>query len=240
MSNKLCKECGGAFEVVRSRGNHRYCAECRPQVRRLSHRAATQKYDDKRREEKAKRPKLVACIDCGIGPVLRHAQRKRCEKCRIAARNKRSGEYAPIWRARNPEWFKQRQAKWRASNQAKIQEYYDREKAHGLRRQWGHKTRATKSGSPGVFTPGEWNLLLWIFDYHCAYCLKPSKRLTVDHVIPLERGGSNFIENILPACFSCNSNKRYRTEWRNPHTGELLRVMPLGALPNCGIVEAVN
>lgn len=36
-------------------------------------------------------------------------------------------------------------------------------------------------------------------------------RLTADRVIPLSRGGSNFIENIVPACGSCNSRKGTRT-----------------------------
>lgn len=36
--------------------------------------------------------------------------------------------------------------------------------------------------------------------------------MTVDHRTPIARGGSNGIENLVPACNSCNSKKGTRTE----------------------------
>lgn len=44
----------------------------------------------------------------------------------------------------------------------------------------------------------------------CFYC-HARKPLTVDHDVPLARGGTDDITNILPACRSCNSKKRVRT-----------------------------
>lgn len=44
----------------------------------------------------------------------------------------------------------------------------------------------------------------------CFYCKKP-KPITVDHNIPLSRGGTDNIDNILPACRSCNSKKSAMT-----------------------------
>lgn len=48
----------------------------------------------------------------------------------------------------------------------------------------------------------------------CAYCRVRSGD-TLDHVLPLSRGGSHSLSNILPACFRCNHSKRDSTveEW---------------------------
>jgi 5-methylcytosine-specific restriction endonuclease McrA len=49
----------------------------------------------------------------------------------------------------------------------------------------------------------------------CAYCgeLRP---LTLEHVIPLARGGRHAIGNLLAVCGTCNSSKSARllVEWR--------------------------
>ena len=44
---------------------------------------------------------------------------------------------------------------------------------------------------------------------HCAYCgcELEYRDMQVDHVIPLRRGGADDIENMLPACRSCNHYK---------------------------------
>lgn len=44
----------------------------------------------------------------------------------------------------------------------------------------------------------------------CAYCLRSGIRLTVDHLIPISRGGPDIEANVLPACPPCNSRKGNR------------------------------
>lgn len=48
----------------------------------------------------------------------------------------------------------------------------------------------------------------------CAYCSAPAT--TLDHVVPLVRGGTNYEGNLVPCCRRCNSSKAGRTiiEWR--------------------------
>lgn len=41
----------------------------------------------------------------------------------------------------------------------------------------------------------------------CPYCDKPIRRKTLDHVIPLSRGGMHSISNVLVACWWCNVTK---------------------------------
>lgn len=49
----------------------------------------------------------------------------------------------------------------------------------------------------------------------CAYC-QDNKANSIDHIVPLSRGGSNYIGNILPVCGYCNSSKGAKTlyEWK--------------------------
>ena len=61
-----------------------------------------------------------------------------------------------------------------------------------------HNKRAAMS-SKGVVTADEWYDCLDRFDNACAYC-GATGTLERDHVIPLSKGGSNTIDNIVPAC----------------------------------------
>jgi 5-methylcytosine-specific restriction endonuclease McrA len=47
----------------------------------------------------------------------------------------------------------------------------------------------------------------------CQYCGKvfPQKRLNLDHVIPLSRGGKSTWTNVVCACIECNTRKGART-----------------------------
>ena len=44
-------------------------------------------------------------------------------------------------------------------------------------------------------------------DHKCQYCGKPKKPLTIDHVIPRNRGGKDTWENLVAACTKCNTKK---------------------------------
>ncbi len=62
----------------------------------------------------------------------------------------------------------------------------------------------------GFHTEQEWLDLVACYDGLCGYC-RSSEALSRDHKTPLSRGGSDYIENILPACQSCNSRKGTKT-----------------------------
>jgi len=66
----------------------------------------------------------------------------------------------------------------------------EREKARALRQQNWWKNRVAQ----GV----------------CHYCGQrvPPKELTLDHVVPLARGGRSSKNNCVPACKTCNTKKR--------------------------------
>ncbi|MFP4445207.1 MAG: HNH endonuclease [Desulfosudaceae bacterium] len=51
----------------------------------------------------------------------------------------------------------------------------------------------------------------------CYYCGRefPPAELTMDHVVPLARGGKTTKGNVVPACKTCNTEKKQRlpVEW---------------------------
>ena len=48
---------------------------------------------------------------------------------------------------------------------------------------------------------------------HCIYCGKSSDTMTVDHIVPLKLGGTNALNNLVPACPNCNLKKGHRNVW---------------------------
>ena len=52
----------------------------------------------------------------------------------------------------------------------------------------------------------------------CHYCggRFPARELTMDHLVPLVRGGKSVKSNLVPSCKPCNGKKKYLlpTEWQ--------------------------
>ena len=49
----------------------------------------------------------------------------------------------------------------------------------------------------------------------CHYCEKQvgAKALTMDHLVPIVRGGRSTKGNLVPACKDCNNKKKYNLTW---------------------------
>lgn len=104
------------------------------------------------------------------------------------------------------------QAKYRTVNQERVQGWlreWNRTNQEA-RRVINHRRRAAKHAVESNFTRKQWAALKEAYEHCCAYCGKPSQRLTIDHVIPLSKGGPHTIQNIVPACNPCNSSKKDR------------------------------
>lgn len=136
----------------------------------------------------------------------------------------RARSYDPIKKKAYHARTKQRQAAWR-------KEYYQRRReellAYGKR--WRKKNKKVvrlyrrqhlaedafrasqrralmKVHSLGDFTLAAWKELKLAYRGRCAYCDR-RRKLTIDHVIPLAKGGAHTLSNIVPACKSCNCKK---------------------------------
>jgi hypothetical protein len=66
------------------------------------------------------------------------------------------------------------------------------------------------------FTEKDWQRLVLRYRGCCAYCGTDSDALQREHVVPLVRGGTHGVGNILPACPPCNYAKKDKllVEWR--------------------------
>jgi hypothetical protein len=113
-------------------------------------------------------------------------------------------EYLREWKEDNPdydrEWQKKNRKKKRANQRRYRQRYPERIRALNA----AYATK--KTGAGGKFTEAEWKALKKKYKYRCLKCEK-KKKLFPDHVLPVSKGGTSFIQNIQPLCGTCNSEK---------------------------------
>lgn len=125
---------------------------------------------------------------------------------------------------KNKDRYKFRAKEWRMKNPDKRREsriaYSKTEKGKNIQRDKNRKRRAIILGaslSGNAPITQKWFEELSAFHGHqCYYCFEGGKPITLDHVIPLARGGSHVRENGLPSCKSCNCKKSSKliSEWR--------------------------
>jgi 5-methylcytosine-specific restriction endonuclease McrA len=141
-----------------------------------------------------------------------------------AANPEKIREYNTAYRAANPEKVRELQASYRAENPEKVRAWKatwresHRDKVREINSVWQkanpvkacekfHRRRARKRNAPGEhYTAAQWKGLLLEHQGKCIDC-GTTERITVGHMVPLARGGSNAIDNIRPQCRSCNSKQ---------------------------------
>ena len=127
---------------------------------------------------------------------------KTCENVRSMQNKEATGYYT------RPEVRKRRNEDSRLCKRAKYT--FDEEcRAAELLR---CRIRRTKEG--GTLNPQDWQRACEAFDFSCAYCGAGTK-LTMEHIVPVAKGGRTIKSNIIPACQSCNSSKQDKDmiEW---------------------------
>jgi 5-methylcytosine-specific restriction endonuclease McrA len=140
----------------------------------------------------------------------REEERKRRELHREGRRI-----YSKAYYRRNIEKMRAHaKSEWqRLKDSPRWKAYREKSKMSGGYRSRSHNTRAgenarraRESGAEGKYTEREWTEILDRFGWRCLRC-GAVEHLTVDHVIPLKHGGSNYADNLQPLCASCNSRK---------------------------------
>jgi hypothetical protein len=128
----------------------------------------------------------------------------------VAANPEKTRAATAAWRKANPERARAMCAAWRKANP---------EGANAARVAWATvnpekgradcaNRRARISGAEGRHTAEEVKRLLARQKYLCAVCKKSIEvGYHKDHIVPLSRGGSNYIRNIQLLCPTCNCKK---------------------------------
>jgi 5-methylcytosine-specific restriction endonuclease McrA len=186
-----CEWCG--LEFMQKHRAHRFCSPL------CCH--AKWRFRGKRRSPQ----ETVACLCCGVRFVRTNPKRDYCSpKCRARAHGRRHVKNDAD-RRRGRDWARQH----RQAN--RIRERDSARRNPERRRATAHRRRARVVSAKGFWTQDEWLALVAACWSACAYCAR-FVALTVDHRVPLKRGGSNWVWNLLPACLPCNRRKGSRTE----------------------------
>ena len=143
-----------------------------------------------------------------------NAQYNQEHRGEIKERNQEHKEERKEYNRVNSEKIRVHSAQYYQEHQEEIKERntrYNREHPQVQR-----NTDAKRRGAEGSYTLEEWTLKLEEHDNKCAYCNVKAEDtlenyLTVDHLTPLSRGGTNYISNIAPSCLQCNLEKNTMT-----------------------------
>ena len=104
-----------------------------------------------------------------------------------------------------------RQALTRGEGRGIQSEGHDQSYGGGMRTRGG-RTRAANRRKRRLgrvtndLTAAEWGALVAAWG-GCAYCGPTDRPLQRDCVLPISRGGRYTVENVVPACGSCNASK---------------------------------
>lgn len=128
-------------------------------------------------------PCIKKCIQCGKRFTVRPARINTAKYCSYSCKAKHKPVRLTHGKSHTPEY----------------------------KRFYCNTRRALKRNADGSHTIEEWTITKRNFNFMCVNCGagEPEIKLTRDHIIPLSRGGSDYISNIQPLCKKCNSIKSY-------------------------------
>lgn len=141
----------------------------------------------------------MKCLNCYEEIAERRSDAKYCNRScesRYWSNNNidKVRKSSKNWRERNPELSYKRIKHWQQN------------KGKDKVRRYTHNRRVKKYNNGGSHTLKQFKTLVEALNNVCPCCYE-KKKLTIDHIVPLSQGGSDYISNIQPLCISCNSRK---------------------------------
>ena len=167
---------------------------------------------------------------CKNGHVAkRHVHNQTCSVCVAQAID----NWVKTNKGRHAEYSRKRRLRMSPEEKAAVSEYnrkwrkenfihrkiYDKKYAQDnpdARRASSAKRRALHNAAEGYFTKDQIIKMFSDQNCQCANCCKDiSIEYEIDHIMPLSKGGTNYIDNIQLLCPNCNARKHNMTpsEW---------------------------
>lgn len=202
---KVCTKCGGDLPLSEF-GRHKKglyglrstCKICESQLSRAYVELNRDEVNRKKRESWLANPQTVEQKQAAIkrASAWYYANRERAYQNFLSWVQRHPSEWRVIcarWQAKNPEKVRESVRAWRSRNPG-----------------WWQKRRADLANVENTLTTEEWLKVLSEFNNRCVYCGRSDLKLTMDHVIPISKGGPHSKENVVPSCGPCNSKKGAR------------------------------
>jgi len=181
------------------------------------------------------------CRNCGGSVWYKNGKCKHCADERSRKYYESHAEEIKInartWKQENADRKKELDRRWQIENKERSNGHKqrwlrdNREKAKEAAKRWRQRNpdkkiaieenrRARKQKAGGSFTAAEWRDLVQHYGNKCLNCGRVDVQLTVDHIVPISKGGGSDIENIQCLCLQCNSSKGDKTIDYRPDKGK--------------------
>jgi 5-methylcytosine-specific restriction endonuclease McrA len=150
----------------------------------------------------------------GLQGLCKECNRENSRRQRLRSRENLL-EQQKQWNAQNADRLKSYKAEYYQQHRQEIRDQararYNAEYALNPGKYLAkcHARRVALYDNGGRYTEQEWLDLCAKYGNICLWCDRKTV-LTVDHIVPICRGGSNDISNIQPLCRRCNSEKGTR------------------------------
>lgn len=171
------------------------------------------------------------CTECSKKSIKAYREANKQKLCEVSKKyNQENSDKVKkrkkAYREANKEKIQDYQQKWHKVNKERTRVYnsnyhsMNREEIHKRQKHYrkleqgksaisrGHRNRKARKQSIHLvkYTDQQLKERYEQFSNCCSYCLKETK-LFRDHFIPVSKGGSDCLGNIVPACLTCNSSK---------------------------------
>ena len=225
MTGRICSRCHKPFDEAHE---FKACDACRKKVRDCRHAHPEKPREQRRKHYEANREK-----ENEYCRQYKKANKERMRELWVVWYQKNREyvlERAKLRREANPEVFRERERKWEKANPEKAREkvrrwreanpdYFKKWKQTNRQKNniYTHNRRARIRGNVGNLPYNAESILFEQQEGHCYLCGKPlflrfDDPISIEHKVPVSRGGYNDISNVALAHLSCNLKKQTKTD----------------------------